>query len=122
MKISYDRPTDSLYVHVSDVTSRDGGEIEPGVVFDFDTSGEIVGIDIQHASKRADFTKSTVACSYREGEDLFQLRLSTKQIVREASRDWHSHISYAADKSIVEIVLLDAKKSGALPLSFKQTA
>lgn len=122
MKISYEQANDSLYVHLTDQVGCDASELESGVVVDFDASGATVGIDIQQASQRADFTKPAVACSYREDDDLFQLRLSNKQIVREASLDWHSHISYAADKSIVEIVLLNAKKSGALPLSFKQTA
>ncbi len=122
MKISYDQASDSLYVHLTNQAGSDAGEFESGVVVDVDSSGATVGIDIQQASQRADFTKPAVACSYREDEDLFQLRLSNKQIVREASLDWHSHISYAADKSIVEIVLLNAKKSGALSLSFKQTA
>ncbi len=122
MKISYDQASDSLYVHLINQAGSDAGEVESGVVIDVDSSGATVGIDIQQASQRADFTKPAVACIYREDEDLFQLRLSNKQIVREASLDWHSHISYAADKSIVEIVLLNAKKSGALPLSFKQTA
>lgn len=120
MKISYDLANDSLYVHLTDQAGNDAGEVESGVVVDFDANGATVGIDIQQASQRADFTKSTVACSYREGEDLFQLRLSNKKIVREASLDWHSHISYAADKSIVEIVLLDAKKSGVLPLNYQR--
>ncbi len=119
MKISYDQASDSLYVHLTNQAGSDAAEVESGVVVDVDPSGATVGIDIQQASQRADFTKPVVACSYREDEDLFQLRLSNKQIVREASLDWHSNISYAADKSIVEIVLLDAKKSGALPLNYK---
>ena len=119
MKVAYDQASDSLYVHLTNQAGSNASELESGVVVDFDANGATVGIDIQQASQRAAFTKSTVACRYREGEDIFQLRLSTKQIVREASLDWHSHISYAADKSIVEIVLLDAKKSGALPLNYQ---
>jgi uncharacterized protein YuzE len=122
MKISYDQTNDSLYVHLTNQAGSDVGEVESGVVVDVDSSGATVGIDIQQASQRADFTKPALSSRYRKGEDLFQLCLSNKQIVREDSLDWHSHISYTADKSIVEIVLLDAKKSGALPLSFKQTA
>ena len=119
MNISYDRSTDSLYVHLTEQVGCDADEVESGVVVDFDASGAMVGIDIQQASQRADFTKSTMACSYNEDEDLFHIRLSNQQIVREASIDWATHMSYAKDESIVEIVLLDAKKSGVLPLNYQ---
>ena len=121
MKISYDDSNDALYVHVCMQAGDDAGEVEEGVVFDFDASGVLVGVDVQHASQRSDFTQPTVACGYRTDEDLFHLRLSNKKIVREVSPDWHCNISYASDDTIVEIVLLDAKKSGALPLSYQQT-
>ena len=42
--------------------------------------------------------------------------MSEEQSVREVSRDWHSNISNAEDGSIVQIVLLDAKKDGLLLL------
>ena len=53
---------------------------------------------------------------YFENDDILQIRVSDKQIVREVSQGWHTHISYAEDGSIVEIVLLDAKKKGLLPV------
>jgi len=56
---------------------------------------------------------------YFENDDILQIRVSEKQIVREVSQDWHTNISYAEDGSIVEIVLLDAKKEGLLPLEYK---
>ena len=121
MKISYDKSNDALYVHLCVRAGDDAREVEDGVVFDFDASGALVGVDIQHASQRSDFTQPTVACSYRADEDLFHIRLSNKKIVREASPDWHCITSYASDDTIVEIVLLDAKKAGALPLSYQQT-
>jgi hypothetical protein len=56
---------------------------------------------------------------YFENDDILQIRVSEKQIVREVSQDWHTNISYAEDGSIVEIVVLDAKKTGALPLNYQ---
>ena len=47
---------------------------------------------------------------YFENDDILQIRVSDKPITREVSQDWHINISYAEDGSIVEIVLLDAKK------------
>jgi Protein of unknown function (DUF2283) len=59
---------------------------------------------------------------YFENDDILQIRVSDKQIVREVSQDWHTNISYAEDGSIVEIVLLDAKKEGLLPLEYRKAA
>ena len=59
---------------------------------------------------------------YFENDDILQIRVSEKQIVREVSQDWHTNISYAEDGSVVEIVLLDAKKEGLLPLEYRKAA
>jgi hypothetical protein len=63
---------------------------------------------------------------YFENDDILQIHLlrdgQDKPIVREVSQDWHTHISYAEDGTIVEIVLLDAKKEGLLPLEFRKAA
>lgn len=59
---------------------------------------------------------------YFENDDILQIRVSEKQIVREVSQDWHTNISYAEDGSIVEIVLLDAKKEGLLPFECRKVA
>ncbi|MDX5385816.1 MAG: DUF2283 domain-containing protein [Alteromonadaceae bacterium] len=53
---------------------------------------------------------------YDESEDILTIHLSDKSIAKEVSQDWNTHISYAEDGSIVEIVVLDAKESGAWPL------
>ena len=54
--------------------------------------------------------------TYFESDDILQFRVSEKPIVREESQGWQTNISYAEDGSIVEIVLLDAKKEGLLPV------
>ena len=59
---------------------------------------------------------------YFENDDILQIRVSEKQIVREVSQDWHTNIRYAEDGSIVEIVLLDAKKEVLLPLEYRKAA
>ena len=59
---------------------------------------------------------------YFENDDILQIRMSEKPIVREVSQDWHTNISYAEDGTIVEIVLLDAKKEGLLPLEYRKAA
>jgi uncharacterized protein YuzE len=54
MKLSYDKETDSLYIHLSDTPSADSDEVADGVVLDFDSKGVLVGIDVQHASQKTD--------------------------------------------------------------------
>lgn len=54
--------------------------------------------------------------TYYDEEDTLVLHLSDKPIVREASQDWNTHISYAADGTIVEMVLLEASEQGVLPV------
>ena len=53
--------------------------------------------------------------TYYDEDDTLVIRLSDKPISREVSQDWNTHISYADDGSAVEIVLLEAKASGAYP-------
>ena len=60
--------------------------------------------------------------TYFEDDDILEIRVSEKPVVREVSQGWHTNISYAADGSIVEIVLLDAKKEGLLPVEFRKAA
>lgn len=50
MKFKYYAETDSLYIDLSEKTSVDSKKVAPGVVLDFDSDGNLVGIDIDHAS------------------------------------------------------------------------
>ena len=61
MKISYDQVTDSLYIHLCDRASVESDEVQDGVVLDFDDHGALVGIDLQHASKRVDINNLSVS-------------------------------------------------------------
>jgi len=63
MKIDYDKESDSLYFHLSDRPSLESEEIQPGIVFDFDRKGIVVGIDIEHASRFVDLRKFEVPAS-----------------------------------------------------------
>lgn len=54
--------------------------------------------------------------TYDETDDILVVHLSEKEIVKETSQDWNTHISYAADGTIVEVVVLEASKQGAWPL------
>jgi len=57
MKFHYYPETDSLYIDLSEKKSTDSREVVPGVVLDFDADGQLVGVDIDHASKVADLSR-----------------------------------------------------------------
>lgn len=56
MKFRYYQETDSLYIELSENPSTTSSEVAPGVVLDFDDHGQIVGIDIDHASVKVDLS------------------------------------------------------------------
>jgi uncharacterized protein YuzE len=52
MKINYYPETDSLYIDLSEKKSTESREISDGVVLDYDSEGNLVGIDIDNASAK----------------------------------------------------------------------
>lgn len=56
MKFHYYAETDSLYIDLSEKSSVESVEVNPGVVLDFGDDGKIVGIDIDHASQVVDLS------------------------------------------------------------------
>lgn len=54
--------------------------------------------------------------SYDAEDDILVLRMSDKPIVRETSQDWNTCVSYAADGTVVEVVVLEASQQEAWPL------
>lgn len=54
MKLHYYPETDSLYIDLNARPGAESVEVAEGVVADFDEDGNIVGIDIEHASEKLD--------------------------------------------------------------------
>jgi len=54
MRIAYYPDTDSMYLDLSSRKSSESTEVTPGVVLDYDEDGNLVGIDIDNASKIMD--------------------------------------------------------------------
>lgn len=52
MQLNYYADTDSLYIDLSEQPSVESREISEGVVVDYDANGNLVGIDIDNASKK----------------------------------------------------------------------
>lgn len=57
MKLNYYPETDSLYIDLAEGTSVESREVAAGVVADFDEGGNLVGIDIDRASRVVDLSK-----------------------------------------------------------------
>jgi uncharacterized protein YuzE len=60
MKLNYYSETDSLYIDLSEQPSVDSREVSEGIVLDYDAAGNLVGIDIDNASRKVDLQKLTL--------------------------------------------------------------
>jgi uncharacterized protein YuzE len=62
MKLHYYPETDSLYIELKSEPGAETREIVDGLLVDFDANGDVVGLDIDHASRKLDLSKiETVA-------------------------------------------------------------
>jgi uncharacterized protein YuzE len=61
MVFRYDAETDMLVIIFHDMPSTESEEIAPGIVVDFGADGNIVGMEIEDASKRVDLSKLEIS-------------------------------------------------------------
>ena len=61
MKLNYYPETDSLYIDLSEKPSVESKEISEGLVLDYDAEGNLVGIDIDNASKKVQLNELTLS-------------------------------------------------------------
>lgn len=61
MKLNYYPETDSLYIDLSSKTSNRTEEVSEGIHIDYDEENNIVGIDIDNASKKLDMNEISVS-------------------------------------------------------------
>jgi len=61
MKLNYYADTDSLYIDLSEQPSAESREISEGVVLDYDSAGNLVGIDIDNASAKVQMDTLTLS-------------------------------------------------------------
>jgi uncharacterized protein YuzE len=57
MKLHYYPETDSLYIELKSTPGAEAREIVAGLVVDLDANGDVVGFDIEHASRKLDLSK-----------------------------------------------------------------
>ncbi len=70
MKLNYYKDTDSLYIDLYSKPSAESREISEGIVLDYDTNGNIVGIDIDNASHKIELKEITLSKIPAEVEKL----------------------------------------------------
>ena len=58
MKITYDPEVDVIRILFSDAPVEESDEEKPGVILDFDKTGNIVGLEILDASRRMENPRS----------------------------------------------------------------
>jgi uncharacterized protein YuzE len=56
MKLHYYPETDSLYIELKAGPGSETREVAAGINADFDARGDVVGIDIDHASRKLDLS------------------------------------------------------------------
>ena len=54
MKIQYDQQADAMYIRLRVGTVLESEEIRPGIVFDYDVEGKVLGIEMLDVSERTD--------------------------------------------------------------------
>lgn len=54
MKIEFDQQADAMYIRLRAGTVAESDEVRPGVVFDFDAEGRVLGIEMLDISQRTD--------------------------------------------------------------------
>jgi uncharacterized protein YuzE len=57
MKLHYYRDTDSLYIELKSSPGVETREVVEGLIVDLDANGNVVGFDIDHASRKLDLSK-----------------------------------------------------------------
>jgi len=57
MKLNYYPETDSLYIDLAERSSTESKKVSEGIVLDYDADGNLVGIDIDNASKKLELKK-----------------------------------------------------------------
>ena len=57
MKLRVDKTADALYLRLDDSIVTESEEVSPGVVLDYDESGEVVGVEMLRLSSRSSKVK-----------------------------------------------------------------
>jgi len=61
VKLNYYPDTDSLYIDLANKPSSETREISEGILLDYDSDGNLVGIDIDNASHKVQLEELTLS-------------------------------------------------------------
>lgn len=61
MKMSYFSDTDTLYIELSASVAAETRDLDENTLIDFDASGHVVAITLEHASARTDISNITLS-------------------------------------------------------------
>jgi len=61
VKIKHFPETDMLYIELRPGAGADADEVAPGIVLDYDTDKNVIGIELDHATERTRLSKSELA-------------------------------------------------------------
>ena len=78
MKLNYYSDTDSLYIDLSEKPSVESREISEGIVLDYDAAGNLVGIDIDNASRKVELKKLILKQTSGSRPEQLSLRTCTE--------------------------------------------
>ena len=52
MRFHYDKKIDALYIRFNEKRYVESDEVSPGIIFDYDRAGKIIGMEVLDASKK----------------------------------------------------------------------
>ena len=52
MRLKVDKESDALYLRLDEAAVVESEEVQPGIVFDYDAAGNMIGVEILSLSKR----------------------------------------------------------------------
>jgi len=75
MKVIYDRETDTLTIILADVPVVESDEDKPGVILDYDASGNLVSLEILDASRSPTEPHRVSSCTFSCATSLREMRI-----------------------------------------------
>ena len=52
MKLEFDPVADALYLRLNDAKIMETEQVRPGIILDFDSAGNVVGVEVLDVNKR----------------------------------------------------------------------
>ncbi len=63
MKLEFDPQADALYLRLNDATIIETEQVRPGIILDFDSAGNVVGVEVLDVNKRLTQPEPTKAAA-----------------------------------------------------------